>query len=149
MKKTFGKEDLNNQQMLDVKQRATDIWFRIVMRGDTCYSYGNDYHYWWNGLPHGDPMQETVRGGLVNLDDLEDIWTTLQYRGYLHFEERPFRRVIAEEVQAMARLQCQSIPFDPRLEVGLSHTRGKRMKHIITENYIWEWLRGTHTTMTI
>jgi len=149
MKKKLEREVLTDDQVLYTKQRATDIWFRIQMKGDTCYGYDSNYHFWWDGLPHGDPQMALVQGGLVDLDNLEDIWTTLKHRGYLSTHERLFWRVIAEAFRDLACKPCVAVSSDPRLDEGLTHTRGKRMKHITVKNYIWEWLHGTHTTMTI
>ena len=90
-----------------------------------------------------------VSGGLVDLDDTKGLWLALDYHGYLRLADRPFRRAIAEEIRELACKFCIAIPADIRLDEGLTHTRGKRMKHITVHNYIWEWLHGTHTTTTI
>ncbi|HEY3295391.1 MAG TPA: hypothetical protein VGL38_08125 [bacterium] len=143
------REALTNAQVILVKQRAADIWSEIAGKGDTCYSYGGDYHFWWDGLPHGHPLMNTVRGGLVNLDDDEDAWLSLSYFGYLKADERTYWKVIAKEFQDIAQSHCYPIPNDPRLDIGLLHCRSKHMKHITAMNYTWEWLHDTHTTMTI
>ncbi len=149
MKKNLRREELTDEQLLFVKLRATDIWSDIALKGNTCYSYGNDYHFWWDGVPHGMTQPTPSIGGLVDLDDLEDIWTTLKYRHYIQRDERPYWKVIAEELRTIAYGFCTPVPADPRLDKGIAHTRGKHWRHITVKNYIWEWFRGTHTTMTI
>ena len=147
--KLMKAENLTDQQKLDVKQRAADIWIQILLNGDTCYSYCGTYHFWWNGPAHGQPQDYSQQEGLVNLNDLDALGDTLVRRKYISYSERAYQYVIAEEVRILARPYCTPVATDPRLDEGLAHTRGARLKNITVGNYIYEWLHGTHTTMTI
>lgn len=147
--KQLKTEDLTDDQKLQAKQRATEIWMQILLNGDTCYSYRDTYHFWWSGPAHGQPQDYSQQVGLVNLNDLDALGDTLVRRKYLSHGERAYQHVIAEEIHILAIPYCAPVPTDPRLDEGLAHTRGARMKHITVGNYIYEWLHGTHTTMTI
>ncbi|MBK8129601.1 MAG: hypothetical protein IPK53_12105 [bacterium] len=147
--KQLKTEDLTDDQKLQVKQRAADIWIQILLNGDTCYSYCGTYHFWWNGPAYRQPQDYSQQDGLVNLNDLEVLGETLERRKDLTRAEREYKLVIAEEVRVLALPYCTPVATDPRLDEGLAHTRGARLKNITVGNYIYDWLHGTHLTMTI